>query len=57
MFGMFKKKSAADKLNEKYEKLLAQSYALSTSNRAESDKIYAEAQEVLKEIEKLEENV
>jgi hypothetical protein len=55
MFGLFKKKSAIDKLNDKYEKLLAQSHALSTTNRAESDKKYAEAQEILKEIEKIEE--
>ncbi len=54
MFGLFKKKSPVDRLNDKYEKLLAQSHALSTSNRAESDKKFAEAQEVLKEIERLE---
>jgi len=54
MFGLFKKKTAIDKLNDQYEKLLAQSHALSTTNRTESDKKYAEAQAVLKEIDTLE---
>ncbi len=54
MFGLFKKKTAIDKLNDQYEKLMAQSHTLSTSNRAESDKKFAEAQAVLKEIDALE---
>lgn len=54
MFGLFKKKTATDKLNDQYEKLMAQSHALSTTNRAESDKKYAEAQAVLKEIDAIE---
>ncbi len=54
MFGLFKKKSKTDQLYKKYEKLMAQSHALSTSNRAESDKKFAEAQELMSEIESLE---
>ncbi|MDO8896946.1 MAG: Lacal_2735 family protein [Bacteroidales bacterium] len=54
MFGLFKKKSAKDKLYDQYEKLMAQSHALSTSNRTESDKKYAEAQEILKQLDALE---
>lgn len=53
MFGLFKKKSKAEILQKKYEKLLKQSYELSTSSRVESDKKFAEAQDVLKEIESL----
>ena len=55
MFNFFKKKSQADKLNEKYQKLQEEAYHLSTSNRMASDLKHAEAQEVLKEIEALEE--
>lgn len=54
MFGLFKKKTAIDKLNDQYEKLMAQSHTLSTSNRTESDKKFAEAQAVLKEIDAIE---
>lgn len=54
MFGLFKKKSKLEKLNEKYQKLQTEAYQLSTSNRTQSDAKYAEAQEVLKEIEELE---
>jgi hypothetical protein len=54
MFGLFKKKSRTQVLEEKYRELLQRSYELSTTNRAESDRTYAAAQEVLKEIEALE---
>ena len=54
MFGLFKKKSKTEILQKKYENLLKQSHALSTSSRVESDKKYVEAQEVLKEMEALE---
>lgn len=53
MFGLFKKKSKADILNEKYKQLQEEAYRLSTSNRTESDRKYAEAEAVLKEIEEL----
>lgn len=53
MFGLFKKKSLEDKLYEKHKKLLQKAHELSHSNRAEADKLHAEAEEVLKEIDKL----
>jgi hypothetical protein len=54
MFGLFKKKSERDKLEEQYDALIKKSYELSHTNRAESDKVQAQAQEVLKKIEALE---
>lgn len=54
MFGLFKKKSERDKLEAQYDALIKKSYELSHSNRAESDKLQAEAQEVLKKIDALE---
>jgi hypothetical protein len=53
MFGLFKKKSPIDKLNEKHQALLAESFKLSKTNRSASDAKIAEAEEVLKEIERL----
>jgi len=54
MFGLFKKKSKTEQLSNKYRKLLEEAYALSTSNRKQSDSKYAEADAIQKEIEKLE---
>ena len=54
MFGLFKKKSEKEKLEAQYDALIKKSYELSHSNRAESDKVQAQAQEVLKKIEALE---
>jgi hypothetical protein len=53
MFGLFKKKSTLDKLQDKYQKVLKEAYNLSTSNRKLSDAKTAEANEILKQIEKL----
>ena len=53
MFGLFKKKSAAEKLESKYQKLLKEAYTLSTSNRKLSDIKTAEANEVLNQLELL----
>lgn len=53
MFGLFKKKSEKEKLQEKYQALLQKSFDLSTKDRAASDKVRAEAEEVLKKIESL----
>ena len=53
MFGIFKKTSEVDKLQKKYEKLMSDWHVLSTTNRAESDKRYAEAQHVLEKMEEL----
>ncbi|BAO76916.1 Lacal_2735 family protein [Winogradskyella sp. PG-2] len=51
MFGIFKKTSELDKLQKQYEKLMADWHKLSTTNRAESDKRYAEAQKIIEQIE------
>lgn len=53
MFGLFKKKSKVAVLQKKYEKLMSQWHELSSINRGESDKKYAEAQDVLTKIESL----
>lgn len=53
MFGLFKKKSEKEKLQAQYEKLLKEAYILSTTNRKMSDQKTYEANEVLKQIEKL----
>ena len=43
MFGIFKKKSELEKLQDRYKSLMKDWHALSSVNRAESDKKYAEA--------------
>lgn len=53
MFGLFKKKTPLQQLEEKYAKLQKEAFELSKSNRMQSDLKYAEAQEVLKEIDAL----
>lgn len=51
MFGIGK--SPEKKLLKKYDRLMTEGYKLSTSNRKHSDEKYAEANRVMKEIEKL----
>jgi hypothetical protein len=53
MFSFFKKEPQEEKLQKKYELLMKQAFDLSKSNRKDSDTKYAEADEVLKEIERL----
>ncbi len=53
MFGLFKKKSELDKLQEQYKKLLEDSFKLSTTNRSKSDEKQVEAQAILDKIELL----
>ncbi|MGB5459530.1 MAG: Lacal_2735 family protein [Eudoraea sp.] len=53
MFGIFKKKTQKQLLQEKYRKLMEDSHRLSKSNRKLSDDKVFEAEEVMKEIEKL----
>lgn len=50
MFGLFKKKTEAEKFNEKYKKLLAEAHQLSSSTRKASDVKQYEAEQVLKTI-------
>jgi hypothetical protein len=51
MFGIGK--NPEKKLVKKYDRLMTEGYKLSTSNRKLSDEKYAEANRVMKEIEKL----
>lgn len=53
MFKLFKKKSETDKLESQYQKLMSEWHKLSSTNRAESDKVYQKAKLVLKKIEDL----
>ena len=53
MFGLFKKKSEKEKLEDEYKKLIKKAHELSTVNRAESDKVAAQADAVLKKLDKL----
>lgn len=53
MFGMFKKKSEKEKLEEQYAKLQKESFDLSKTNRKLSDQKAYEAEEVMKQLEKL----
>lgn len=54
MFGLFKKKSKKEKLEEEYKKLLKQAFDVSKYNRTLSDELTYEANEILKKIEQLE---
>ena len=53
MFGLFKKKTESEKLQDKYQKLMKEAFDLSKTNRSASDSKYAEADEVQKRIESL----
>lgn len=50
MFGLFKKKSELEKLEEKHAKLLEEAYALSKTDRTAADQKTAEAAELDKKI-------
>ncbi|HAA14162.1 MAG TPA: hypothetical protein DCE41_21695 [Cytophagales bacterium] len=51
--GLFGKKSEKDKLQKKYEKLMAEAHKLSQSNRRAADEKMAEADAVAKQMEAL----
>ncbi len=51
--GLFSKSSPAEKLQKKYEKLMAESYKLSHTDRKASDLKRAEAEKVAGEIDAL----
>lgn len=53
MFGLFGKKDPIAQLQKKYNRLMEESYKLSTTNRQASDEKRSEAEDVLAEIEKL----
>ena len=50
MFGLFKKKSEVEKLQEKHKNILEKAFQLSKSDRSASDSLYAEAAEIEKQI-------
>jgi hypothetical protein len=53
MFGLFKKKSEVEKLQEKYKKIMEEGFKLQSINRKDSDQKYLEADNLLKKIEAL----
>tara|TARA_R110002051_G_scaffold3333_1_gene18006 strand:+ start:12340 stop:12504 length:165 start_codon:yes stop_codon:yes gene_type:complete len=53
MFGLFKKKTEKEKLYEQYQDLLKEAHKLSTTNRKMSDQKAFEAEEVMKQYEKI----
>lgn len=53
MFGLFKKKTEIEKLQESYSKMLADAHKLSHSNRTAADKLLAEAELIGKKIDQL----
>ena len=53
MFGLFKKKSEVEKLQDKYNKLLAEAHSLSQRDRRAGDEKMAEAEAVVQQIEAL----
>lgn len=53
MFGLFKKKSEKEKLQEQYKKLMEEAHRLSTTDRKLSDEKVYEAEQIMKKIEGL----
>ncbi len=53
MFKLFKRTTERERLEKSYRALLEESFRLSTTNRAASDRKRAEAEELLKRLEAL----
>lgn len=53
MFRFFKKKTKKEKLQIQYQKLMKEAHGLSTTNRKLSDQKVFEAEELMKQLEKL----
>ena len=53
MFGLFKRKTETEKLQNRYKKLMAEWHDLSSIDRSASDAKYAEAQKVLDKLDEL----
>lgn len=53
MFGLFKKKSKIEKLQDEYKKLKEKAYSLSKTDRSASDKLTAQAEEILDQIDEI----
>lgn len=56
MFRLFKRKSKVEKLELKYRRLLEEAHKLSTINRSMSDAKTSEANQILKEIDRITES-
>ena len=55
MFGLFKKKNKAFYLHKKYKALMQESYEVSKINRMKSDLLFAQAQEIIVQLEAIKE--
>jgi archaellum component FlaC len=53
MFGLFKKKTELEKLQESYEKLLSQYHKVSQINRTEADKLMDQAEQIGKKMDEI----
>ena len=53
MFGLFKRKTETEKLQNRYKKLMAEWHDLSSIDRSASDAKYAEEQKVLDQLDEL----
>ena len=53
MFGLFKRKTERERLQERYAQLMEEAYNLSSSNRKLSDDKVYEAESIMKRIESL----
>lgn len=53
MFGLFKSKSQKEKLTKQYQKLHEEAFKLSKTDRTKADAKFAEAEEIMAQIEKL----
>ena len=53
MFGIFKKKDPIAQLKKEYDSLMNKAYQMSRSNRSAADQLYAQADDLMKQIEKL----
>ena len=53
MFGLFKKKSPLEKLQQKYKDVMKEAFELSKVNRSAGDEKYAEADAIQKQIDAL----
>jgi len=53
MFGFLRRKTEQEKLQDRYKKLMSEWHSLSSTDRSASDAKYAEAEEVLKQLDNL----
>ena len=54
MFGLFKKKTEVEKLQEQYKRKMKEGYDLQSIDRSASDQKYFEADQILQKIKTLE---